>query len=142
MCQGLGQQALPPSLYEEGFREAERHKWIESQKRGMDVGPAALDEWYRRHWPHYCRHKRLEHLVGSRSWREFDNRDFGLIERLLAVDDLLLDRILDRVQIGMENLDLILWAMDWGLPMDRVVQILTQLNLNCARLEPRLSARD
>jgi hypothetical protein len=141
MCQGTDRKTQRLSLYEEGFVEAQRHKWIESQKRGMDVGMAALDDWYSRFWPHYCRHKRLEHLEGSRRWREFQDDDFGLIYSLMVEGDLLLDRILDRVQIGMENLDLICWAHDWGLPMDRVIQILTQLNLNCARLEPLLSPR-
>jgi hypothetical protein len=105
----------------------------------MDVGMAAVDDWYSRFWPHYCRNKRLEHLEGSRRWREFRDDDFGLIYSLMMEGDLLLDRILDRVQVGMENLDLICWAHDWGLPMERVIQILTQLNLNCARLEPLAS---
>jgi len=125
-----------PSLYEEGLREAERHKWIESQKRGMDMGESALREWYQRYWFKYCRYKVLEHLEGSRSWREFSADDFGLIENLLSEGDLLLDLILDRAYFGMENLDIICWAHTWGMPMHRVIEILEQLDLNRARLEP------
>ena len=134
----MGQTAVRPtlSLYEEGRREAERHKWIESQKRGMDVGNAAVDEWYRRHWPHYCRHKRLEHLVGCCLWREFSPQDFGLIEKLIVRNDLLLDRVLDRLREGWENLNVILWALEWGMPIDRVIAILTALDINSARLDP------
>ena len=124
------------SVYEEGLREAERHKWIESEKRGADLGETALGEWYRRHWAGFCRSKCLEHLVGSQSWKEFAHDDFGLIERLLVADDLLLDRILDRIQFGMENLDVIGWSLDWGISNSRVREILTQLDINRARLQP------
>jgi hypothetical protein len=68
---------------------------------------------------------------------EFDAEDFGLIEILARQRDLLLDMILDRAHCGMENLDLICWAQDWGLPMERVLSILEQLNLNRARLDPQ-----
>ena len=124
------------SLYEEGRREAERHKWIESQKRGRDLGIAALVDWFHRHWPRYCRFKCVAHLSGNELWVEFGDSDFGLLDALARQDDLLLDRILDRVRNGKENLDLILWAREWGLPMDRVIQVLTDLNLNRAHLDP------
>lgn len=124
------------SLHEQGRIEAERHKWIESQKRGADAGESALSEWYQRYWSIYCRRKCLEHLKGSRNWREFDSEDFGLIEKLYHQHGLLLELILDRAFCGMENLALIQWAMNWGLPRDRVIDILEQLDLNRARLEP------
>ena len=126
------------SIYDEGFREAERHKWIESQKYGRDMGQSALRDWYDRFWPSYCRSKVLEHLRGQSCWQEFSVDDFGTIELLLIDRDLLLDRILDRACCGMENLDIILWAREWGLPMDRVLRILEQLDLNRARLDPSL----
>ena len=124
------------SLYEEGLREALRHKWIESQKHGQDLGAQALSDWYRRYWPIFCRLKCLEHLAGSRHWREFAPDDFGLIGTLIRHQDLLLEMILDRAAAGMENLELICWAQDWGLPIDRVLTILEQLNLNRAQLTP------
>jgi hypothetical protein len=124
------------SLYEEGLREAERHKWIESQKRGMDLGEWALGDWYRRYWPIFCRLKCLEHLAGGRVWREFAADDYGLVGKLLEQRDLLLELILDRAHCGMENLDIICWAHDWGMPMERVIRILEQLNLNRAQLDP------
>lgn len=124
------------SLHEEGLREAERHKWIESQKRGTDLGAWALNDWYGRYWPIFCRLKCLEHLAGIRSWSEFAPETFGLIGKLIRDEDLLLELILDRAYSGMENLSLILWAHDWGLPMKRVLYILEQLNLNQAQLEP------
>lgn len=124
------------SVHEEALKEAERHKWIESQKRGCDLGSSALDEWYQVHWPHYCRCKRLEHLRGKQRWREFEDENFGQLYALILQGDLLVDRILDRVFQGTENLSLINWALDWGLPMDRVIQILTQVDINRSRLDP------
>jgi hypothetical protein len=124
------------SLYEEGLREAQRHKWIESQKCGKDLGDSALTEWYRRYWPIFCRLKCLEHLSGNRNWPEFDPEHFGLIGTLIRHEDLLLEMVLDRAWYGMENLALIIWAQDWGLPIERVLGILEQLNLNRAQLQP------
>jgi hypothetical protein len=36
----------------------------------------------------------------------------------------------------MENLGILVWAQEWGLPLDRVIYILEQLNLNRAQLWP------
>jgi hypothetical protein len=124
------------SLYCEAAREAERHKWIESQKRGRDLGEHAIREWYRIHWPSYCRSKRLEHLRGRRRWQEFNDEPFGCLYSLIVQGDLLADRILDRVYAGYENLEIINWAIDWGLDIERVLDILAQLDVNRARLEP------
>ena len=127
-------RAIP--VYEEALREAERHKWIESQKRGRDLGDSAIREWFRVHWPSYCRHKQLEHLSGSQRWREFDDEEFGQLYSLIVTGDLLVDRILDRIDAGYENLDVINWALDWGLSLERVIDLLAQVDVNRARLEP------
>jgi hypothetical protein len=124
------------SLYEEAYKEAQRHKWIESQKQGRDLGDNALREWYRVHWHGYCRCKRLEHLQGSRCWREFGNDNFGQLYSLILRGDPLVEWVLDRYDAGMENLDIITWAYDWGLPIHRVVDILMQIDMNRARLDP------
>ena len=124
------------SLYEEGWSEALRHKWIESEKRGFDVGQAAVDDWYRRYWNRYCRSRRLEHLQGARPWREFGPQEIGLIPQLLERGDLVIELILDRARCGHENLDIICWAQEWGMPINRVIDILEQLDLNRGRLDP------
>ena len=124
------------SLFDEAHREAERHKWIESQKQGRDLGEMAIRDWYQVYWLHYCRSKRMEHLRGSRCWQEFGDEDFDRLDSLRHSEDLLVDRILDRVDAGQENLDVINWALEWGLAMDRVLDILSQLDVNRGRLEP------
>jgi hypothetical protein len=121
------------SLYEGAHAEALRHKWIESQKHGRDLGESAIRDWYRNHWRIYCRCCRVEHIGGNRRWREFGDDDFGHF--LMMQGDLLADRILDRVYAGHENLDIINWGMDWGLPMDRLVDILIRIDVNRCRFE-------
>jgi len=124
------------SLYEEAGLEAERHKWIESQKHGRDLGERAIRDWYRNHWSSYCRHRRLEHLGGERRWLEFSDERFGCLYALIVTGDLLVDRILDRVCAGYENLELINWSLEWGLPPDQIIDILSQLDVNRSRLDP------
>ncbi len=135
-CCARGSVVQSSSVYDDGLQEALRHKWIESQKRGMDLGSAAMAEWYYQFWGIYCRNRLLEHVSGAKPYTEFDSGRFGLISKLLHERDLLLDRILDRARAGNENLDIIIWAREWGLPMDRVIAILEQLDLNRARMDP------
>jgi hypothetical protein len=125
------------SVHEAAREEAQRHKWIESQKQGRDLGDPALREWYRLHWVGYCRYRHLEHLEGNQPWHEFDLKMFGDLLGLMQSKDVLLDRILDRVCAGQENLQILQWALNYGLPIDRVLDILEQLNVNNARLEPQ-----
>ena len=39
-----GRAVTALSVYEEAVREADRHKWIESQKQGRDLGKVAVRE--------------------------------------------------------------------------------------------------
>ena len=124
------------SLYEEADLEAQRHKWILSERHGRDLGDSAIRDWYHRHWLHYCRRKRIEHVRGMKCWLEFGDDTFGCVYSLIVTGDLLADRILDRIDAGHENLGIINWAIDWGLPVDRVIELLTQIDVNRARLDP------
>lgn len=125
------------SLYEAAWREVLIHKWIESERHGHDLGDSAIHHWWREHWPRYCRRRRVEHILGMHRWSEFDDHDaFGCIYSLILRGDLLADRILDRVDAGYENLDLVNWALEWGLPIDRVIDVLEQIDVNRARLDP------
>ncbi len=51
------------SLYQEFLAEREeilRHKWIESEKAGMDIGfERALLDWIRNHRDHWRAHRRM-----------------------------------------------------------------------------------
>jgi hypothetical protein len=125
------------SVYEEGQKEADRFKWIESEKAGFDLGENAIRHWVKDHWCGYLRAKWLEHLEGRKFWVELDRGDFGLLRRCFQEKTLLLDRILDRLKAGQENLEIILWAIDWGIPMAVVFEILEALDINSRRLAHR-----
>lgn len=125
------------SVYIECEKEAALYKWIESEKAGCDLGEAAIRRWVKEHWWGYLRARWLEHLQGRRFWLELDRGDFGLLERCFHDKAILLDRILDRVKTGQENLDIILWAFEWGIRMEDVREILEALDINSRRLAHR-----
>ena len=125
------------SLFAESELEALRFKWIESEKAGCDLGEAALRRWVQQHWGGYLRARWLEHLQGTRFWMELDRGDFGLLQRQFCDNTLLLDRILDRLKIGQENLDIILWALTFHISMEQVLDILSALDINSRRLAHR-----
>lgn len=122
------------SVYEDGQKEADIFKWIESEKAGRDLGEHAICRWVKDHWCGYLRARWLEHLEGIRFWVELDRGDFGLLQRRFKEYDLLLDRILDRLKAGQENLAVIVWALDWAIPMEAVLIILEALDINSRRL--------
>src|SRR3989442_549157 len=85
---------------------------------------AAFRLWVKDHWSGYLRARWLEHLQGVKFWVELDRGDFGLLQRSFQEKELLLDRILDRLKAGFENLDVIVWAIDWQVTMDQVIEVL------------------
>jgi hypothetical protein len=125
------------SVYVESEKEALRYKWIESEKAGCDLGEAAIRRWVKEHWWGYLRARWLEHLQGKRFWVELDRGDFGLLQREFHTNTLLLDRILDRLKAGQENLDIIIWAQNWHINVDPVLRILEALDINSRRLAHR-----
>ena len=122
------------SVYIDSYREIDCFKWIQSEKAGRDLGEEAIREWVRHHWTGYLRAKWLEHLQGICYWTELDQNDFGLLRQDFEHQQLLLDCILDRLKIGAENLDVILWAREWNIPLDPVISILEMLDINSRRL--------
>jgi hypothetical protein len=129
------------SVFAESEQEALRYKWIESEKAGHDLGEAAIRRWVQQHWWGYLRARWLEHLHGKRFWVELDRGDFGILQRAFQDSSLLLDRIVDRLKAGQENLDIILWALDWGIPMPHVREILEALDINSRRLACRFACQ-
>ena len=128
------------SVHEGGAVEAQRHKWIESEKAGRDLGEWAIRCWVRQHWNGFLREKWLEHLQGRTFWIELDHDDFGLLEQSFQ-DSELIDEILQRLKSGQENLDVLNWAIDTHQPMEEVFEILETLDINSRRIECLLEAR-
>ena len=125
------------SVFDDGEQEALRFKWIESERAGHDLGEAAIRRWVQCHWWGFLRARWVEHLQGKRFWVELDRGDFGLLLKEFCDNALLLDRILDRLKSGQENLQVILWAIEWHVPIDPVLQILRALDINSRRLAHR-----
>lgn len=129
--------ATTMSIYADCQVEADRFKWIESEKAGRDLGETAMRKWVKEHWWGYLRARWLEHLQGRRFWIELDRGDFGLLQRAFQDQRDLLDRILDRLKDGQENLDIITWAVAYQIPLEPVLQILEALDINSRRLVHR-----
>lgn len=128
------------SVHDGGAVEAQRHKWIESEKAGRDLGEWAIRCWVRYHWNGFLREKWLEHLEGRTFWIELDHDDFGLLQRSFQ-DSALITEIIRRLKSGQENLDVLNWAIDDNLPMQEVFEILETLDINSRRIECLLEAR-
>lgn len=128
------------SVHDRGAVEAQRHKWIESEKAGRDLGEWAIRCWIREHWNGFLRERWLEHLEGRTFWIELDHNDFGLLQRAFQ-DSLLIDEILRQLKAGRENLDILNWALDTRQSMDEVLEILEALDINSRRIECLLISR-
>ncbi|MEA2631712.1 MAG: hypothetical protein QOE66_1931 [Chloroflexota bacterium] len=128
------------SVHDQGEQEAKRHKWIESEKAGRDLGEWAIRCWVREHWNGFLRARWLEHLQGRTFWIELDHNDFGLL-RCEFQDSALIEEILARLKAGQENLNVLVWALENGLAMDDVLEILEALDINSRRIEFILDSR-
>ena len=118
------------SLFEEALAEARRHKYIESQKAGRDLGTEAIEDWHRRHWTIWLRHRWLEHLLGERCWQEFEPWRFGRLKALFATHAALMEEVTEMVRRGAENMDILWWAAREGRTLAVVVRMLIELRLN------------
>ena len=56
-------------------------------------------------------------------------------------DSPLIDEIVDGLKVGQENLDVLVWAIDSGLAMDEVLEVLEALDINSRRIEFLLDSR-
>jgi hypothetical protein len=122
------------SLDTDWVDEADRFKWIESQKAGRDLGEAAIRQWVKDHWWGYLRARWLEHLQGNCFWIELDRGDFGLLHRAFQDEKGLLDQIVNLLKDGQENLGIISWACRNQIPLGQVICILESLDINAKRL--------
>src|SRR5258708_34710044 len=122
------------SIWDDSQREIDCYKWIVSERAGYDLGEAAVRRWISEHWNGYLRARWLDHLYGKTFWIELDRGDFGLLQTAFQENALLLDRIMDRIKAGQENLQIIQWCIDWQISWQDVEQILTAINMNGRRI--------
>ncbi len=126
------------SIYAEAEEEASRYMWIESEKAGQDPGEEAIRQWVWQHWWGLLRSRWLGHLRGKWFWVEVARGDFGLLQRQFKENALLLDRVLDRLEAGRQNLDVLVWVAEWGIPAGPVLEILAAVDVHGRRLAYRL----
>jgi len=123
-------------LFDEATREAERYKWIESEKAGRDLGDSALRDWHKNYWRSWCRERWIEHLHGERFWIELDHNDYGLLNQQFHDNLEIAEKIIDRIKEGGENLDIIQWASEHRYDIGTVIDVLNILDINSRRLIP------
>ncbi len=114
----------------------DRHKWIESQKYGHDVGEYCFEEWIERYWRGFARARLLEHLYGWRCWSAFSANDFGLLNRTTVehfVPPAVVERAVAILGEGGENLDVITWALESGQELDPILWLLDRIDINAKR---------
>lgn len=126
------------NLFEEASKEAYRHKWIESEKSGHDLGDAAIEDWYRHFWNKFVRERWIQHIRGDIYWPELDNNDFALLQNELTDCKPQVDKIIEILEEGGENLDIVQWAIDSNEDMDCIMRVLSRLDLNSHRLMSQL----
>ena len=122
------------SVHVECVGEADRFKWIESEKAGHDLGERAIKNWIQQHWWDYLRARWLEHLRGNCFWTELDRGDFGLLQQDFTEHKQLLSQIVNFLKDGRENLGVIAWADLNEIPSEPVQQILEALDINSRRI--------
>ncbi|MHC4870862.1 MAG: response regulator [Planctomycetota bacterium] len=123
-------------LFDEASREAARYKWLESEKAGHDLGKEALEDWHSNYWRSWCRERWIEHLRGERFWIELDAGDYGLLQKEFHDNLEIAEKIIDRIKLGGENLDIIQWANDENYDIETVLEVLKILDINSRRLTP------
>ncbi len=124
------------SVYDQAWREAFRHKWIESQKRGFDLGRAAIKDWDERHFKKFYRWCHWQHLTGRQFFKEFPEEHF---DRVMDPRDEIEQLVIGQFWDGLENLEIFNCALGCGWPTDQVRVVLSRLQINEARLSPLVS---
>ena len=128
------------SLNSIGYHEAQKHKWIASQRAGRDLGEEAIRQWIREHWNGLVRHHWLEHINGTTFWIELRLCDYGVLANQF-VGEPLLAPILDHLKCGKEQLDILKWAHDTCQCIPNVLEILDTLDVNSSRLQAQFAPK-
>lgn len=120
-------------MTDDAREEAERFRWIESEKAGHDLGEEAIQRWVVLHWAAFVRGRALEHLAGRRFWLSMPREDFGALVREFPNDRDLVNEVVFRLANGADNLTVLQWATDFEVPVDRVCDVLQRIDLNALR---------
>jgi hypothetical protein len=128
------------SIWDDCQRQIDSFKWIASELAGYDLGEGAIRRWIKEHWNGYLRACWLDHLDGKIFWIELDRGDFGLLKTAFQGHEVLLDRILDRIKAGQENLEIVNWGIDWHICSEDLNKILSAIDINGRRMSHRFES--
>ncbi len=120
-------------MTDDAREEAERFRWIQSEKAGHDLGEEAIRQWVSRHWPAFVSGRAIEHLSGQRFWLEMPRAEFGVLVREFPNQQELVREIVTRLTAGADNLTILQWATDNIVPMNEVRNILQRIDINGLR---------
>lgn len=121
------------SVYDRAWQEAYRHKWIESERHGHDLGHLAIADWDQKHFKRFYRWCHWLHLTGRQCFLEFRSEHFGTLSE--PGDEL--ERVVVRLFCdGQENLDIYCCAHGCGWDLERLFRLLLSLDINGSRLGP------
>lgn len=124
------------SLTAHALAAMDRHKWIESQHAGRDLGDSAVRDWLDRYWKGWTRAKLIEHIYGWRCWGAFGEDDFGCLAKRSVefhVPPEVLEQVAGILANGGENLNVLAWAIDQGLPLESIEWLLDRIDINAKR---------
>lgn len=120
-------------MSDDAREEAERFRWIESEKAGYDLGEEAVRRWVGLHWPAFVRGRALGHLAGTRFWLAMARADFGALPRAFPGQPELVREVVARLAAGADNVSVLQWAMDAAAPVDDVRDILQAVDVSALR---------
>jgi hypothetical protein len=121
------------SVYDSAWQEAYRHKWIESEKHGRDLGQVAIHDWSRKHFKKFYRWCHWLHLTGRQRFLEFASDNFGTVR---DPQDDVGSEVVRLFCNGHENLEIYCDAHGRGWPLERVFELLLSLDINNTRPRP------
>jgi len=112
-------------------------KHLDWERMSYRTEETSSEHWRRRFWRLWFRGHWVEHILGEKYWIELGADNFRKFDQAKGCDPLLVRRVADRLIVGWENLGVILWASDWALDLDQVIEILKRININHVRVNRR-----
>ena len=123
-------------VYDEAENAIRSHRRLESKKAGRDLGADAERDWIERYWRTFYRRRLVQHQRGEVFFEEFGAECFGKFSTGFGELKELVSAVLEQVQQGAENLDVLRWGGYEHLPRNQLLQVLMAVDVNRYRLPP------
>jgi len=85
-------------------------------------------------WQRWVCARLMEHLRGEQWWEDLDRGDYGLLRERWHPNLELVEDVVARIAMGTGPLQVLVWAVETGRPLDDVVSVLRTLDVNVRRL--------